>query len=510
MVARFTAKSVVFDIADNYGGADAIGVRSIEFYDGAGLVAVSSGNCTAYNSSQYGPQYHASYAFYTGLSKIDSAQVSTCWKSGYQHTSNERIVVVFDTDINFTSIVINNYHDNGGVTSQGASGVKVTITSDAYSTTTYGASVTGGRVLFDSTISEHIASNAVDDQTLDLLTNDVEFDIPIYTNEGFAWPGDAVLVANDFVGTPWPTLTVSGEAAYWRGIQIEIPQLTPSLEATFVPITVDFEFTIPALTFELSATANKIHMALDLTELTAEMHRGGVAEFALPDLSITGAVLADKVASLGVSLPEILFEGHTGARAKFSLPEITAEMFTGARFGMSLPSLDMEFVAQATRPSTVGFTMPKIAFLAHAGGAVAFSLPEIDASISGMVNPVANLSTVIPALRCTGVARIDARGDIEHALPAILSSMTAKAHPVGSMSFTLPPNNMFGSVIHGCDADLSFLLEQLIVEMEGGAAFTGDILMTLPQLISGTHAENIFGSELINDAILRHVRNKVR
>jgi hypothetical protein len=154
----FAAKSVVIDIADNWGHASYIGLRSVDLYLNGALVETES---TCYHTSVYSASYSAEHVFDTSKSKIGSWD-STSWVSGNGNTTNQRLVAVFDSEIEFDAIVVNNQHNSGAASDCGAKNIVITITEDTYTTTTYGASVTNGTDIFDGQLGQHVAVNEAD------------------------------------------------------------------------------------------------------------------------------------------------------------------------------------------------------------------------------------------------------------------------------------------------------------------------------------------------------------
>lgn len=160
-----TARSVVFDIADNWGTTLRIGIRSVEFKLNGILIPMPETDFSAYASSTFTDNYKPIYAFDTTLSKTgDSYQ--TEWRTDTEEYENQRLIIVFNIPQLFDEIVINNYHRSGTFTQLGAKTVKITTTPDVYSTTTYNAAVTNGTVLNTSVWPEHVAADTADDQTV--------------------------------------------------------------------------------------------------------------------------------------------------------------------------------------------------------------------------------------------------------------------------------------------------------------------------------------------------------
>jgi len=165
----FTTKSIIIDVADNYGDGSFTGIRAVDLYDSSGKVALTSANTSCYGS------YHQSgfetwRAFDTALSKIGKSQ-NTEWMDGA--TGSARIICVLNTQIELTGVRINNSHYIGGYTTRGAQNVKIHISTDSISDTTYNAAIANSTKIYDSTFDQHATSNAEDEQTLELLSSDI-------------------------------------------------------------------------------------------------------------------------------------------------------------------------------------------------------------------------------------------------------------------------------------------------------------------------------------------------
>jgi len=159
-----TARSVIFDIADVWGGAST-GIRSIWFYNDDELVVTSDTNADAYATNSNGSGYAAILAFDTSLPKIGAAYDNS-WQSIYN--SDQRLIIVFNNTITFDQIIVNNYHDSGTWTNKGAKNVKIYVTPSVYTDTTFEAVVTSGTLLFDDQFTQHPATNIVADELITL------------------------------------------------------------------------------------------------------------------------------------------------------------------------------------------------------------------------------------------------------------------------------------------------------------------------------------------------------
>ena len=160
-----SAKSVIFDIADQWGGTY-LAIRAIEFYYEGNLIEFDSDDATAYATTIFSSSYIAFNAFDQSLSKLGGYN-GTQWLTGTK--TNQRLIIVFNTPIIFDSVVINNSHATGEVTNQGVKNVEILISPDEITNTVYKSAVSNVTLIFDDNIREHVTVDSADDNVLSLL-----------------------------------------------------------------------------------------------------------------------------------------------------------------------------------------------------------------------------------------------------------------------------------------------------------------------------------------------------
>lgn len=199
------AKSIILDIADNWGDATNIALRQVDFWSGASKITLTTSDFTAYHSSVFGSTFDSKYAFDTSTSKTGTL-TSNGYLTANSTVTNTRIICVFDTVQTFDKIVINNgAYATGNETDKGARNVKIHSSTDSISDTTYNAAISNSTLLFDGEFDEHVASNVEDPQ-----------DIII--------PGESVDVVS-------PELIIPIEIDSKINIQISVPEIE-------IPVTV--------------------------------------------------------------------------------------------------------------------------------------------------------------------------------------------------------------------------------------------------------------------------------
>ncbi|MCP4159896.1 MAG: hypothetical protein GY760_07480, partial [Deltaproteobacteria bacterium] len=160
---KWKAKSVIIDIANNYGATDYIKLRSIDFYKDGVLLPFLADDFVS-KSTTTNVDYEAKNLFITGNSKI-GADIGNGFRSQISAVSSQRITVVFDSEIEFDKVVINNGHESGANTDSGAKLIDIQITNVEYDNTTYGAVVTGAvDRIFKSNILQHPDTDTSDDK----------------------------------------------------------------------------------------------------------------------------------------------------------------------------------------------------------------------------------------------------------------------------------------------------------------------------------------------------------
>ena len=160
-ITVYTAKSVVFDIADNYGGSR-IQIKAIHFYLNDVLITKLTSDFTAYATTIFLGTCLPSRVFDTSLPTIGSD--SSDWIS--TTNTNQRLVCVFNTEIEFDSIHIVNGNNMGTNSNFGAQNVKIKISDDVITSTIYDEAITNSELLFDGIFNQHSSLNEEDAQIL--------------------------------------------------------------------------------------------------------------------------------------------------------------------------------------------------------------------------------------------------------------------------------------------------------------------------------------------------------
>jgi hypothetical protein len=163
-----TAKSVILDIADNW-GERWLNIRSVEFFLNNTLIGITT-EFSAYATSVYNfntPKSGPQLSFDTRLPKTGSMFYNS-WASVSSDNTNQRLIIVFDSATEFDKIVINNGVNAAPdyYTSMGVKNVVIKASTDAITDTTYNATITNSTLLFDGVIDQHVWDGVEDPQTV--------------------------------------------------------------------------------------------------------------------------------------------------------------------------------------------------------------------------------------------------------------------------------------------------------------------------------------------------------
>jgi len=162
-------KSIIIDITDNWGDTSFLGIRSVEFKNDDALISLADEDITCYSTSEYATVYGPKYTFITSTSKTASWSENQ-WLAGNGFVTNQRIICVLDTPIEFNSVVVNNSHNGGGYETSGAKNIKIHGSTDEITNTTYDSVISNAALIFSDQLATHLVpTNVIDDQILDLI-----------------------------------------------------------------------------------------------------------------------------------------------------------------------------------------------------------------------------------------------------------------------------------------------------------------------------------------------------
>jgi len=169
----YTAKSVFIDLYNNYGYDGYMQIRSIDFYKDGALIPLTAGDFTAYSTTvRPSYDYDPAYVFDTSLSKTGDSYGGTTWQSDWDCHRSQRIACVFNVEIEFDEVVVENHRGDAGVRDVNIFTLPTAISP---SDIVFGQAVTGSTRIFLGPISRHTDSDVLQPESLDIGP------APIYT-----------------------------------------------------------------------------------------------------------------------------------------------------------------------------------------------------------------------------------------------------------------------------------------------------------------------------------------
>lgn len=414
-------KSVVFDFADDYGGGQ-IGIRSIEFYNGVSLISLASGTDFTYYVTNESAYMEGDNAFDTSLAKTGS-YFNNNWASDWVDT-NQRLVIVFDTVKTFDSIVVNNYHSSGTVTSRGAKGTKIYATTDTITSTTYGETVSNGILIFDDDLDEHVAYDVVDDQILTLIdvVYEIDSDVPLFS------------------------LAMDASA--------QIEEDIPALELEMLAVK-EIRTSLPMVTFE-GYSGSVVDATLP--ELTFESYIAGGISSNLPSLTLS-CLIDNEWSDIIGTIPTFhltagLSDSLTIDAFDCVLPALDFSVAGNFYIAAILPQFSASLIGLIGYPGDLETTLPKLSVVAYSGAAFIDELPKLSLVTTGKTDILADLvaSFQMPTFRMTGTS-VDLF-NITAALPKFSMTCTYVIVDFDEYTMIIHPPALTGTILRGSIVDV--------------------------------------------------------
>jgi len=240
-----TAKSIILDIDDNWGDDNYLGLRSMELKLNTVLQELDDADISATYGTENNSTVEISNIFNTGLSKTGTV-VDTGWQSASGENESQRIICVFTSTVTFNEITINNYHHEGTLTTRGIENVKIIVSTDTITDTTFEAAVANSSEIYDSTFDQHTASDASDDQDLVLTLPGIEGNAAItYAAVEISATGSIDLEGSSAITFPILGLAATGKLV---GGEADINWVMPSVDSAGGSCQGEIAVTFPVLT----------------------------------------------------------------------------------------------------------------------------------------------------------------------------------------------------------------------------------------------------------------------
>lgn len=340
------AKSIIVDIADNWGASNNVCLRSIDFYIGGSLIDLAADDITCYATTHLNSSYAPNRAFITSLPKI--GPTTNGWASSNYYLANQRLICVFDTDIKFDQIVVNNSHHYGIATTQGAKTVMLYVSTDAITDTTYGAEISNSFLLYDGQFDEHSSVDDADPQEISLiqfgigvLTGTVAISSPA-VSQVHSLTAISVLTGSPVVPSPFDIIIHAADEPF--GLDIAASGTLHSMATMVVPghVTSALAFSgafnsnpFPPMTVGVSLLEAKSGVEFDtggvhniyLCCLTG--YQNGLDELLVPISSFQCTLRVDDPSYLQVVTPAVEYADEIAARTDGEIRVVMCQVKNG-------------------------------------------------------------------------------------------------------------------------------------------------------------------------------------
>jgi len=152
-------KTIVVDIADNWGATNYIAIRAIDFLINGIIIRCGPVYGSAYSTTYSSNAYKAEFTFNYALSKLGSAWGNS-WLSINGQYTNQRLIFVFNQIHTVDQLrITNGHHSVGNTIYSGAKNINIYISSDAYTDTIYGNPIPGSELVFSGILPIHVDAN---------------------------------------------------------------------------------------------------------------------------------------------------------------------------------------------------------------------------------------------------------------------------------------------------------------------------------------------------------------
>jgi len=428
----YNAKSIILDLADNHGNGFSIGIRSVDFWLDGSKITVLSADITCYATTSSSPTYNnVLTTFDTSLSKVGNSNY-TEWASGA--TTNQRLICVFDTAIEFDQIRINNYHNSGNNTEIGANNVKINMSTDAITSTVYNEAIANSVEIYDGTFDEHAATDTEDEQILELNSADIVVLIPALT---------CSMGTNILVDLP----VLSGIINAGAYLSSDIPALTCTLEAnkfSFAGNLIDslgaltmtgetdqyreVEGSLGALTCEMVGVVNRLGIDIELPAIISDSHAAGHLSESIPGLTMDAEGSNGILAQLAGEFSELSMIAMSGAFLSDSMAapvvEIVGTNQVVTKLSSSFSALQATISGKHENLPTIATNLPSLqAALISDNGAVCTintHFPSLTFNASGYIESINNLTTYLPYMSCNIAASLNGSNTIDFMLHELM------------------------------------------------------------------------------------------
>lgn len=162
----YNPKSIIIDMATNHGDSIDMALQGIRFARGGVVYDIGTPGLdyTAYATSTENSGSYAPWRIFFDGTAILTGTVENWASNGA--TTNQRIICNIGGGILLDEILFYNYHASGTNTDRGIKDIKVYISDDNQSNTTYGSAISNSTLVYEGPISEHTPIDEEDEQSI--------------------------------------------------------------------------------------------------------------------------------------------------------------------------------------------------------------------------------------------------------------------------------------------------------------------------------------------------------
>jgi len=187
----YNTRSVIIDIENNHGDSTNMALMGVRFANFGNIIdiGVPGVDYDAYATSTLEPDPYAPWRIFYYISPLTGTVEN--WMANNQ-TTNQRVICAIGNGINLDEIIFYNYHASGTDTDKGINNVKIYLSTDIISETTYDQPISNSELVFDGIIEEHSSIDELDGQSITIgiykgssnSTTNCDSNLTIGNNEG--------------------------------------------------------------------------------------------------------------------------------------------------------------------------------------------------------------------------------------------------------------------------------------------------------------------------------------
>jgi len=161
----YNPKSFIIDIENNYGDSTDLALMGVRFARGGIIYDIGTPglNYTSYATSTKSSGSYAPWrVFFDGSSLTGTVEN---WASNSAIT-NQRLICNFGNTLAIDEIIFYNYHASGTNTDRGIKNIKIYLSDNNQSNTSYGSTITSSTLVYEGSIGEHTSVDEENPQSI--------------------------------------------------------------------------------------------------------------------------------------------------------------------------------------------------------------------------------------------------------------------------------------------------------------------------------------------------------